>query len=144
MLGLGARRVQQLVASGEIVGEKHSGAWRLAAWSVHRYLEDHGPSRPRVSRLSRPPDAPGRTEGDREWVDRVNTLEREIGRLEGRLELTEQTESTIREDRDRLLQERNEQQGRADEERRRADELQRRLDSEVSRGFWSRLFGGKE
>ncbi len=65
----------------------------------------------------------------------MNTLEREIGRLEGRLELTEQTESTIREERDRLLAER-------DEERQKAGELQRRLDEERSRGFWRRLFGG--
>ncbi len=55
-----------------LVGEKRAGSWRLARWPVHRYLEEHGPGRPRVSRLS---DAPGRTESDRDWVDRVNTLE---------------------------------------------------------------------
>ena len=56
ILRLGPRRVQQLVSSGEIVGEKHYGTWRLASWSVHRYLEEHGPGRPRVSRLDRPPE----------------------------------------------------------------------------------------
>jgi DNA-binding transcriptional MerR regulator len=47
---------------------------------------------------------------------------------EVRLELTEKAESTIREERDRFREER--------------DRLRAELESERSKGFWSRLFGG--
>jgi predicted nucleic acid-binding Zn-ribbon protein len=62
-------------------------------------------------------------------------LQRELGRLEGRLELTERTESTLREERERLEQLLEEERG----ERRR---LQEELDAERGKGFWQRLFGG--
>jgi septal ring factor EnvC (AmiA/AmiB activator) len=68
-------------------------------------------------------------------VDRVAALERERGRLEGRLELTEQTESTTRAERDRLIAELEAERA----ERRR---LAEHLEAEQRRGFWSRLFGG--
>jgi chromosome segregation ATPase len=59
-------------------------------------------------------------------------LERELGRLQGRVELTEQTESTIREERDRLLEERNQERERAG-----------RLEAELDRArlpWWRRWF----
>jgi chromosome segregation ATPase len=71
----------------------------------------------------------------RELRERVEGLQRELGRLEGRLELTERTESTMREERERLQQLLGEERA----ERRR---LQEQLDAERSRGFWQRLFGG--
>ncbi len=61
-------------------------------------------------------------------------LERERGRLEGRLELTEQTESTTRAERDRLVAE-------LEAERAERRQLSERLEAEQRRGFWSRLFG---
>jgi predicted Holliday junction resolvase-like endonuclease len=67
-------------------------------------------------------------------LDRVFMLEREIGRLQGRLELEERAESTVREERDRLLRDLEEERA----ERRR---LQEQLE-ERKRGFWARLFGG--
>jgi predicted Holliday junction resolvase-like endonuclease len=57
----------------------------------------------------------------------------EIGRLQGRLEIEERAEPTVREERDRLLEER-------DRERERAEGLEREL-AESHRGFWGRLFG---
>jgi chromosome segregation ATPase len=60
-------------------------------------------------------------------------LQRELGRLEGRLELTEQADSTLRE---QLVRERQ----RADQERERAQRLEAEL-AERRRGFW-RLFVG--
>lgn len=54
-------------------------------------------------------------------------LQRELGRLEGRLELTEVAESTLREQLHR--------------ERERADRAEAALETERSKGFWSRLFG---
>ena len=55
--------------------------------------------------------------------------------MEGRLELTERTESTLREDLERERSERRE----AQEEARR---LRETLEAERSKGFWRRLFGG--
>jgi hypothetical protein len=63
----------------------------------------------------------------REWIDRVNILERELGRLEGRMALTEQTESTLREQLQR--------------EKDRGDRLEDELREERSKGFWARIFG---
>jgi excisionase family DNA binding protein len=141
VLGIGTRRIQQLAGDGLLEGERHGRSWRLARWSVHRYLEEHGPGRPRVSRMGRerPSQSP---ESVREWVDRVNALERELGRLEGRLELTERAESTIREERDRLLEERERERERAERLEEERERLRGELEAERSKGFWRRLFGG--
>ena len=71
----------------------------------------------------------------RELRERVEALQRELGRLEGRLELTEQTESTMREERERLAL-------LLEEERAERRRLQEELDAERGKGFWRRLFGG--
>lgn len=63
-------------------------------------------------------------------------LKREIGRLQGRLEIEERAESTVREERDRLLEERT-------RERERAERLEAEL-RDARRSWWSRLFGGRE
>lgn len=70
----------------------------------------------------------------RELRERVEGLQRELGRLEGRLELTERTESTMREERERLAQ-------LLEEERAERQRLQEELNTERSKGFWQRLFG---
>jgi hypothetical protein len=70
-----------------------------------------------------------------QWAPVGLALQRELGRLEGRLELTERTESTLREDLERERSERRE----AQEEARR---LREELEAERAKGFWSRLFGG--
>ncbi len=121
-------RVRQLLDAGEIEGEKDGGRWRVYQASVHARLEDH-PRRPRQATTQGP-------ETDAELRARVEHLTYQLGRLEGQRELEAVTRSTLQDSLDR-------ERERADEERQRADELQRRLDSEVSRGFWSRLFGGK-
>ena len=72
----------------------------------------------------------------------VQDLQRELGRLEGRLELTAQAESTAREDLERERARAEEERARADAERERAEELRRELEAERSKGFWARLFGG--
>jgi hypothetical protein len=57
----------------------------------------------------------------------VQELQYRLGWAEARAELTERTESTLREERDRL---------REENERLRGD-----LEAERSKGFWQRLFG---
>ena len=71
----------------------------------------------------------------------MQDLQRQLGRVEGRLELTARTESTMREDLERERSRVEEERRRADVERERAEELRRELE-ERSKGFWRRLFGG--
>ena len=60
-------------------------------------------------------------------------LQRELERMEGRLELTEVAETTLREQLERERQ-------RADQERERAERLEAEL-REARRSWWRRLFG---
>ena len=102
---------------------------------------------------------------------RIEDLHRQLGRLEGHLELTERTESTLREDLERERRQRLEEVQREREERLEAQktaqalerdrirlererfywearqkELEDALEAERSKqrtkGFWARLFGG--
>ena len=56
---------------------------------VHAQLET------RRARESEATPEPPTSEATREWIDRANVLERELGRLEGRLELEASTRSTL-------------------------------------------------
>ena len=121
------RRIRQMLQAGELEGKRDErGRWHIAQHEVHRLMQERRQSTPET-----PTDGP---ENAAELLDRVFMLEREIGRLQGRLELEERAESTVREERDRLLEER-------DRERERADRLEAEL-AESRRSFWSRLFGG--
>ena len=125
------RAVRKWLADGTLEGEQDgSGRWHVPQKAVHARLEDR-PPRPREGS----PEARGSPETAPEMLEIVRDLERRLGRAEARAELTERTESTLREERDRLLREREE----AQEEARR---LREELDAERSKGFWQRLFGG--
>ena len=123
LLGITESRVRQLARAGNIEGMRAEEGWKLYRYSVHAFRDqrrmEEGPVEPRESSAS---------VAAREWIERVTTLERELGRLEGRLELTEVAESTMR---DALEREREENQRLRDE-----------LEAERSKGFWRRLFGG--
>jgi excisionase family DNA binding protein len=111
-------RVRQMLKTGELEGSRDvNGRWRVPQHAVHARLERRGP------RESRAPAAD--VEG---LIDRIATLERELGRVEVRAELTEVAESTAREQLER--------------ERERADRLETELAELRGRGFWARLFGG--
>src|SRR5829696_4716336 len=111
-------RVRQLLISGELEGHKtpDSDRWKIPQHAVHARLEQR-----------RPRERPERATETQEDKGRIETLARELGRLEGRLELTEQTESTLREQLQR--------------ERERADKAESALEEERTKGFWRRLFG---
>jgi hypothetical protein len=128
VLGKGERWVRQLALDGVIEGERTAEGWQLLRSSVHDFRDQNPPTRVATETVEWPPEA-------REALSRVETLQRELGRLEGRLELTERTESTMREERERLL---------ADlaRERERADRMEEELREERSKGFWARLLGG--
>jgi len=122
-----------MLQAGELEGERDEGGrWRIPRRVVNQLLTQR---REREQLWEGPESALEGPESIRALMERVAALERERGRLEGRLELTEQTESTIREERDRLIAELEAERA----ERRR---LVERLEAEQRRGFWQRLFGG--
>lgn len=116
-------RIRQLISEGALdASQDDDGRWRVSARSVH----------------ARMPDRPQRASDPRSPSDlqqRLVEMAERLGRAEARAELTERAESTVREERDRLLKEREE----AHEEVRR---LREELEAERSKGFWERLFGG--
>jgi excisionase family DNA binding protein len=119
-------RVRQMLGASELEGTRDpvSDRWRIPQRAVHARLEQRRPS-----------EAPRTSADAREWIERVAVLERELGRLEGRLQLTEEADSTLR---DSLERERE----RADRLEERAEQLRGELEVERSKGFWARLFGG--
>jgi excisionase family DNA binding protein len=119
-------RVRQMLGAGELEGSRDpvSDRWRIPQHAVHARLEQRRPS-----------EAPKTSADAREWIERVTELERELGRLEGRLELTEVAESTLREQLER-------ERERADRLEERTAQLRDELEDERSKGFWARLFGG--
>jgi excisionase family DNA binding protein len=132
VLGVSDERVRQLLEAKEIAGEKRAGRWRVYRVSVHEALEKRGSPRSRRSR-ERAPHESGEVAA-RELRARVEDLSYRLGRSEARLELTEEAESTMREERERLIAD-------LERERERAERLEREL-QEARRGFWSRLFKG--
>jgi Helix-turn-helix domain len=121
ILKISKRRVLQLLQEGELEGQQdESGRWRVAMHSVHAAKETR-------NQQEMPREAATSSSDALEWIERVNILERELGRLEGHLELSERTESTLQESLQR--------------ERERADKAEAELQAERSKGFWARLFG---
>jgi excisionase family DNA binding protein len=121
-------RIRQLLQGGELEGERdEAGHWRIPSHALHEHLE----------RLRRNlfPERVWADLSVSEWVERVEAVQRELGRLEGRLELTERSESNLLDERDQLLKER-------DEAASEVSRLRTELDEERSKGFWARLFGG--
>jgi excisionase family DNA binding protein len=156
VLDISERRVRQIAQDGKIEGVRSEDGWKLFRYSIHDF---------RDCRAAQEPARGGRESLSeaREWIERVTALERELGRLEGRLELTERAESTMREERERLLEDVARERERAAQEQERAEAVQQdaeqfvrereeaqeearrlreELEAERSKGFWRRLFGG--
>jgi excisionase family DNA binding protein len=155
VLSISERRVRQIAQDGKVDGVRTEDGWKLFRYSVHAFRDRRVDQRPTRGARDSSSEA-------REWIERVASLERELGRLEGRLELTERAESTLREDRERLLEDLDRERERAAQEQARAEEVQRdaeqfvrereeaqeearrlreELEAERSKGFWKRLFG---
>jgi hypothetical protein len=137
---LSESRIRQLLRAGELEGVRDErGSWHVYRREVHRLLEGRrgGPSK------EAPSEAREALESDQEeWsADRVAALERELGRLKCRLELTERAESTLREQLDRERQRTELERQRAELERQRAERLEAELE-EARRPWWRRLLGG--
>lgn len=140
VLGISDRRVRQMLEAGDLEGDRDaSGKWWIPQRVVHEVLEDRGsprgrrsssPSSPRVDIAAEPPAAPDRAPDDRESVRelaaRIEDLSYRLGRTEARAELTERAESSVREERDRLVGELEEERA----ERRRLAERLEQLEEE--------------
>ena len=126
------RGVRKMIDRGELEARQDErGRHLIPQRAVHAMLEERravGEGEVSSVEISRS------AEEARELRERVEGLQRELGRLEGRLELTERTESTMREERERLAQ-------LLEEERAERRRLQEELDTERNKGFWQRLFG---
>ena len=126
ILRVSESRVRQMLLAGDLEGgrDPETDRWRIPQHVVHARVEER-----------RPREAARSLAEAREYESRIEELNRELGRLEGRLELTAVTESTLREslDRERERADRLEEELRAEREELRA---------ERGKGFWARLFGG--
>jgi excisionase family DNA binding protein len=114
------RTIRRRLERGDLGGSRDptTGRWRVSATSVTAAMPDR-PPKP----SQEPPEA---TQEAADLRQRVEGLQRELGRLEGRLELTSITETTLRDQLER--------------ERERADRAEEEL-REARRSWWSRLFG---
>jgi hypothetical protein len=120
VLDITERRVRQIAQDGKVNGVRSEEGWKLFRYSVHDFRDRReAQNSVRAIRGGREPSSEAR-----EWIERVTLLERELGRLEGRLELTERAESTMREERERLLEDLAREKERAAKEQERAEEIQ--------------------
>jgi hypothetical protein len=130
ILRLTPGRIRQMLRADELEGippeESGGRGWKIPMHAVH---DRDRPAR--VERSSEPPESPEKLS---ELEVEVRTLRYELGLSRGRLELTEQAESTLREALERERQ-------RADAERERAEKLQAELD-QARLPWYRKLFGG--
>jgi excisionase family DNA binding protein len=131
VLRVSESRVRQLLSGGELEGSRDvNGRWQIPQRAVHERMDRRGPREPRPQQGT-PVDVDA-------LIERLAQAEHARGRAEQRLELTERTESTLRED----LERERERADRAERERERADRAERELSELRGLGFWARLFGG--
>ena len=132
LLDITTRQVRRLAQEGQIEGIRTDSGWKLFRYSVHSVREERraSESSQELGEVSMP---------SADLMSKVESLQREVGRLEGiletRKELTELAQSTIEAERDRLLQD-------LERERDEAQRLREELQVERTKGFWRRLFGG--
>lgn len=152
LLQKGNRRVLRMLETGELEAEKDgAGRWRIPQRAVHDLL--HGEDRVLASSV-------GTLDAAREVAELRETargLERELGRMEGRLELTALAEDTLREqlrrereradrleaERERLIPDLLRERDRTKAERERAEHFEAKLREalESRRGWFRRFFG---
>jgi excisionase family DNA binding protein len=132
VLKLTPGRVRQMLRAGELEGvppaESAGRGWTGRGWKIPMHAVH---DRERPARVERPQRAAEASERLAELEAEVRDLRYRLGLSEGRLELTQKTESTLREERGRLLED-------LDRERERAEDLQRQLE-EARRPWWRKL-----
>src|SRR5215208_6995383 len=127
------RGVRKMIDRGELEASlDERGRHLIPQRALHALLEERRTADPATAQMPGE-EGPRAAEEARGLRARVEALQRELGRLEGRLELTERTESTMREERERL-------ERLLEEERAERRQLQEQLE-EARRPWWRKLFG---
>ncbi len=154
-LGVSPRTIRRFIDRGDLEGRLEEDgitkAWMVSIDSLHalrdrRKAEGH--DRRESSEMSVAVDSAEDTLADvlRDLAGRLETRIAEATELRTRLEITERAESSLREERERLLADLERERTERDHERQRVDEelqrLRAELEAERSKGFWSRLFRG--
>ena len=128
-LGVTPRTIRAYIDQGKIEakpeGEGVKKSWSVSIDSIHRLRESRSSSaaNPQEIRIENSADnIPASL--FREIADRLELRAAEVAELRTRLEITEQAESTLREERERLLQDLERERARAERERERAAEAQ--------------------
>jgi hypothetical protein len=154
-LGVSPRTIRRFIDRGDLEGKREeegiAKAWMVSIDSLH-VLRDRrnseGHDRRESAEVSATVDRAEDTLADvlRDLAGRLEARIAEATELRTRLEITEQAESSLREERERLLADIDRERSERDHDRQRAEEelqrLQAELESERSKGFWRRLFGG--
>jgi hypothetical protein len=171
-LGVAARTVRNYLRDGRLQGKKEEDGiterYLVSVDSLHK-LREQRQQEGKGRRNYRPVAEQGQdaTQLAREFAAKMQEQAVEIGALRTRLELTERTESSLREDLERERQQRQEDVERERTERLEAQQrveqlaqehvqleeehtrvqedaqhLRDELEAERSKGFWARLFGG--
>ena len=165
LLEIPQRRLLEMIETGELEGEQdpQSSRWMIPKLAVdERVPADPAPESPAEEPEERS------TEMVQQLVDELGNLQREVGRLRSRLDHArraeaeerelllaeleqererqrqerEQAETTLRAERDRLLEDQSRERERAEELQREVNRLREELESVRERGSWRRLFGG--
>ena len=136
-LNVSPRTVRLYIERGELEGMLETGTekriWLVSIDSLNtlRAKRGTGGIQPEES----PEIAETIPEAMHDLAVRLENRAAEAAELRTRLELTEKTQSTIEDERNRLLED-------LAREKERGEQLQAELEAERSKGFWQRLFGG--
>ena len=137
-LGVTPRTVRMYIDRGELEGMLETGTdkriWLVSIDSLNTLRSKRGTSG--IVPETNPEVAESIPEAMHDLAVRLETRAAEAAELRTRLELTEKTQSTIEEERNRLA----ESLRQAEEQ---AEILRKELAAERSKGFWKRLFGGR-
>jgi hypothetical protein len=154
-LGVSPRTIRRFIDRGDLEGrleeEGITKAWMVSIDSLHalrdrRKAEGH--DRRESADVSGVVDKAEDTLADvlRDLAGRLEARIAEATELRTRLEITERAESSLREERERLLADIERERSERENDRQRAEEelqrLRAELEAERSKGFWRRLFGG--
>jgi hypothetical protein len=154
-LGVSPRTIRRFIDRGDLEGkleeEGITKAWMVSIDSLHalrdrRKAEGH--DRRESAEMSAAVDRTEDTLADvlRDLAGRLEARIAEATELRTRLEITERAESSLREERERLLADIERERSERDHYRQRVEEelqrLRAELEAERSKGFWRKLFGG--
>jgi hypothetical protein len=133
-LNVSPRTVRDYIKAGKLEaksqGEGVERRWLISIDSLHALRQSRQASAelPR-DRRGEAPGGENAAELAAELLATVQDLQYRLGRAEARAELTERAESSVREERDRLLADLERERRRADEERQRGEQLQAEMET---------------